>query len=334
MSNNNPKISVIIPAYNIAEYLPRCLDSVLGQTYQNLEVIVVSDGSTDDTDRVIKDYAEKDSRIVPVFKSNSGVSGTRNAGLDIATGDYIGFVDGDDFIELNMYEVLMNNALKYDADISHCGYQMVFPSRVDYYYNTKELRVQEGKQGLIDFLIGEKIEPGIWNKLYRREIISEIRMDTNIQYNEDVLFNFLAFKNAKKAIYEDIPFYHYILRKTSATGVSNLGDNQKTVVDVMYVAKRMLGLSDESIKPYSGKRYLECLITTYRAVMKSEKTFKQKQAKFIRSELKKYKEYVVYLSKAKKTEKILIERLPVLYRMMFSIYYRFFCKTKNKYEVK
>ena len=130
--NCDKKISIIIPAYNIAPYLPRCLDSVLEQTYTNLEIIVVDDGSKDDTRAVIEEYAERDNRIVPVYKENTGVSDTRNKGLDVATGDYIGFIDGDDYIEKNMYEVLMSNAIKYNADISHCGYKLKFPEN-EYY---------------------------------------------------------------------------------------------------------------------------------------------------------------------------------------------------------
>lgn len=127
------KISIIIPVYNIAEYLPRCLDSVLVQTHKNLEIIVVDDGSIDSSKDVINAYAEKDSRIVAIFKENSGVSDTRNKGLEIATGDYIGFVDGDDYIEPDMYEILLKNALKYNADISHCGYKLITPI-TEYYF--------------------------------------------------------------------------------------------------------------------------------------------------------------------------------------------------------
>lgn len=109
---------------------------------------MISDGSTDGTDEVIREYTKKDSRIIPVFKQNSGVSDTRNRGLDIATGDYIGFVDGDDYIEPEMYETLLKNAIENNADISHCGYQMVFPSRVDYYYNTGKRLFRTIRKGL------------------------------------------------------------------------------------------------------------------------------------------------------------------------------------------
>ena len=160
------KISIVVPVYNLQEELPRCLNSILAQSYDNLEVIVVDDGSSDGSRKVICEYSKRDSRIVSLFKENGGVTNARLAGVEIATGDYIGFVDGDDEIESDMYELLINNALKYSADISHCGYQMVFPSRVEYYYNTGRIVQQDKITGLKDLLSGSFVEPGLWNKLY------------------------------------------------------------------------------------------------------------------------------------------------------------------------
>ena len=130
-------ISIIVPAYNIENYIGRCLDSLLHQVYEKLEIVVVNDGSIDDTGRIIDQYADMDQRIVPLHKANGGVFSARLAGIEKATGEYIGFVDGDDYIEPEMFGRLLKNAMKYNTDISHCGYQMVFPDRIDYYYNTR-----------------------------------------------------------------------------------------------------------------------------------------------------------------------------------------------------
>ena len=215
----NGKISAIIPAYNIQEYLGPTLDSVLAQTYENLEIIVVNDGSRDDTGAVADAYAAKDSRIRVIHKENGGVTSARLRGVSEATGDFIGFVDGDDFIEPHMYALLMGNMQAYGADISHCGYQMVFPSRVDYYYNTGRVVSQEGEQGCTDLLNGRFVEPGLGNKLYRRELFAGLAdwMDTSIHINEDLLMNFYLFRQVKKAVFEDVCPYHYVLRKGSAT---------------------------------------------------------------------------------------------------------------------
>ena len=144
-------LSIIIPAYNIESYIGRCLDSLLNQTYEDLEIIVVDDGSTDNTLSIIKEYCNKDDRITVIHKENEGVSVARLTGMKKAKGEYVGFVDGDDIVEQDMFEFLMNNAKKYNADISHCGYVMDFPDgHSDYYYNTGKIIVQNNQRGLKD----------------------------------------------------------------------------------------------------------------------------------------------------------------------------------------
>ena len=164
------KISVIVPVFNIESYIKRCVDSILSQTYPNIEIIIVDDGSTDNSGRIIDDIASTNSSIRVLHKKNGGVTSARLEGVKIASGDWITFVDGDDYIEPDMYEVLMKKAIDYQADISHCGYQMVFPSRVDYYYNTHKQIIQNNQKGLIDLLSGSFIEPGLCNKLFKTKI--------------------------------------------------------------------------------------------------------------------------------------------------------------------
>lgn len=217
----NYLISIIVPAYNIENYIERCIQSILSQSYKNLEVIIVDDGSTDKTPEILDRISESDSRVVVIHKNNGGVSTARLAGIERASGEYIGFVDGDDYIEPDMYEHLLDNALKYNADISHCGYQMIFPDgHVDYYYNTGKLVEQNNLTGIIDLIKGDLVEPGLWNKLYKSEIVKNFSKnslwDVTVKINEDLLMNYLLFKQSNNSIYEDIPFYHYILRKGSA----------------------------------------------------------------------------------------------------------------------
>ncbi len=218
---NTPLISIIIPAYNIEFYLSKTLDSVLKQTYKNIEIILVNDGSTDNTMKIIDEYASNDSRIIPIHKDNGGVTSARLSGIQAANGEWIGFVDGDDYIEPDMYERLMNNALQYNADISHCGYQMILPSgKILYHYNTKRIVVHNNLQGLCDLISGSFIEPGLWNKLYKKSLFHTILendlMDLSIKNTEDLLMNYYLFKESNCAIFEDFCPYHYILRKNSA----------------------------------------------------------------------------------------------------------------------
>ena len=234
-------ISIIIPAYNVQDCLGATLDSVLAQTYGSLEVIVVDDGSTDGTAKIIDAYAARDSRVKAIHKKNGGVTSARLRGLSEATGAYIGFVDGDDLIEPQMYERLHENIVRYHAQISHCGYQMVFPNgRIDYYYNSGKLTLQENRRGCADLLEGTFVEPGLWNKLYRRELFAGLDgwMDKSIRINEDLLMNFYLFRQAKMAVFEDICPYHYVLRKGSAATARLNPHKLRDPVSVLHILHR------------------------------------------------------------------------------------------------
>ncbi len=327
-------ISVIVPAYNIADYLPRCLDSILNQTYNNLEVIVISDGSTDNTNEIITEYAKKDPRIVPIFKENSGVSDTRNKGLDIASGDYIGFVDGDDYIEPEMYEALLSNLLENNADISHCGYQMVFPSRVDYYYNTGKKSIQDNKTGIRDLIVGDYVEPSPCIKIYKKEIIKNLRMPVDIKINEDVLFNFYAFCKSKKSVYEDKPFYHYILRKNSAA-TSKINDYK--LFNPIKVRKEIFEYCcnhyDIDIQSLAYSRYLYSVISLYRTIKNHKLIQKKEQAKLYKSEIKKIKNKFC-ISRRTKIEKFLFFYFTSIHMFVYNFYDKYISNNVNKYEVK
>ena len=168
-------ISVIVPVYNLENYIVRTLDSILSQTYKNIEVIVVDDGSTDSSAKIIDDYADLYRDVIKILHiKNSGVSVARMKGVLAAKGDWIGFTDGDDVIEPDMYERLFDNAQKYNADISHCGYQMVFSDgRINYFHNTDKIRIQDKDTGIKDLLDGSIVEPGLWNKLYKSSLFSD-----------------------------------------------------------------------------------------------------------------------------------------------------------------
>ena len=256
---NTPLISIIIPAYNLDSLLGKTLDCVLAQTYPNLEVIVVDDGSSDNTKMVIRNYAAKDSRIKAIFKENGGVTSARLRGVAEAKGDWIGFVDGDDYIEPQMYERLMLNANKYHADISHCGYQMVFPNRIDYYYNTGRLIYQSNLQGLSDLIAGHFIEPGLCNKLFQKKLFANIDtcMDKSIKNNEDLLMNYWLFKSANSAVYEDFCPYHYIVRQGSA---ANSGINEHKLWDPLYVSKIIYNDVPEELKSVAFQKLIRQLI--------------------------------------------------------------------------
>lgn len=219
------KISIIIPAYNIESHLSGTLDSVLAQTYGNIEIIVVDDGSKDGTGKIIDDYAARDKRIIAIHKENGGVTSARLRGALDATGDWIGFIDGDDYIEPEMYERLLRNAREYDAEISHCGFQRRLPSgRTVLMYGTEKLVTQDNHAGVKDLLEGEFIEPSLVNKLFSRRLmdhfVHNVDFDSTIRINEDLLMNYYLFREARASVYEDVCPYHYISRDGSASRAS------------------------------------------------------------------------------------------------------------------
>ena len=202
-------ISVIIPAYNVAPWLPRCLDSILAQTYPKLEIIVVDDGSADNARQVMEDYAARDGRIRPIFKENGGVTSARLAGVAAATGEWVGFADGDDAIDPDMYRHLLENAHTYDADISHCGHRVEFPDgRVAYVHNTGGLRQQDNLTGLRDLLDGGQVESSLCTKLYRRETVGDIRFPVGTKI-DDEFFTYRVLGNAKRLVRSTRKLYAY-----------------------------------------------------------------------------------------------------------------------------
>lgn len=216
-----PLISIIIPCYNLQNYIKRTLDSVFTQTLSDIEVIAVNDGSKDQTGQILDEYKEKEKRLTVLHKKNEGVTKARLDGIKAAAGDYIGFVDGDDIIDSDMFEHLYNNAIKYSADISHCGYRVTTEDGIRYLYNTEKTVIQTRAQGITDLLQGAFIEPGLCNKIYRTVLFDKLlaseKLDSDIVINEDLLMNFYLFSLSTKSIYEDFCPYNYIKREGSAS---------------------------------------------------------------------------------------------------------------------
>lgn len=225
-------VSVIIPVYNVEKYLPKCLDSVIGQTYKNLEIICVNDGSPDNSAAILESYAEKDGRIRIINQENTGLSGARNTGIEAATGDYIVFLDSDDWMDTETIETAMQYTEK--ADTVMWGYVREFPDKSiekkifdgDRSFDEKETRNLHRR---LAGLTGEELRNPentdalvtAWGKLYMASIIKENNLqfvDTKIIGTEDLLFNMHYFCFAKNCFFIDKPFNHY--RKDNETSLT------------------------------------------------------------------------------------------------------------------
>ncbi|MBE5744190.1 MAG: glycosyltransferase family 2 protein [Clostridiales bacterium] len=212
-------ISVIVPVYNVEPYLERCVNSIINQTYKNLEILLIDDGSTDNSGTICDEYAKKDSRIICVHQQNGGVSKARNEGLSLATGDYIGFIDSDDYIEPNMYELLLNSIEENNADLAICGFKQV---RVDasFKINDADNTVDWSRENVINNfftqgIIKELVYAPV-NKLYKKSLLEGLSFNCKYAMGEDILFLFKCIERVEKITYIQGAYYHYIMREGSA----------------------------------------------------------------------------------------------------------------------
>ena len=216
-------ISVIVPVYNVESYLPKCLDSIIAQTYTDLEILVIDDGSTDRCGAICDSYAERDRRIRVFHTENRGLSAARNLGLDHAKGEYIGFVDSDDWIEPDMYEVLLRKAEETGADIVECGFWKEYPDR--YEEKTRQNLKLTGKAA-VSALLRNELSDGVWNKLWRRQCFETNRFPMGRVF-EDVATTYQVFDAVPLISCVPAAKYHYTYREdslSSSHSMKNLTD--------------------------------------------------------------------------------------------------------------
>lgn len=314
------KISVIIPAYNVAQWLPRCIESVLSQTYQNLEILIIDDGSTDESGMIADSYGQKDARIVVTHQKNAGLVAVREKGIALATGEYVSFVDGDDMIEPEFLEKLLDNALKYNADISHCGMKYCFyDGRVKLHYGTGEIIQYDNLTGLNELFRGQKIEPSLCNKLYRRELLTDSCLDGSVMNNEDLLRNFVLFSRANKSVFEDFCGYQYWRR---AESMSNNGFRTKVCRDILRARFLILENSNEQTKPAAKQSYLNALIFCYNSAIGASADEAKEMRVHCKDELKRLKHDLTALPRSLFIRAVAILNFAFVYHPLYKLHER------------
>lgn len=308
-------ISVIVPVYNGEKTIKDTLKSILAQTYKDIEVIAVNDGSTDNTRQVLEELAENDDRIKIINKENGGVSSARNAGLRAANGDYITFLDADDAIEPDMYKLLIDAMEKYSVDIAHCGYKRIEDGKEVFKSASNKVVEQTHDEALVCAIEGKLFNGGVWNKLYKRNLLDGVFFDESIKINEDLLVNYLAFKNADKSVYIDSAKYIYNMQSESAThSVKKI----KAATDCEKVARIILDNEKNSTHFNSAKKHLfDTLKAKYIAYYYSDEKDKKQVCKEAANEMYEIIKSGVPVSKKDKlicfTEKFLPWLFPLIY---------------------
>ena len=266
-------LSVIVPVYKVEPFLKRCVDSIIHQTYKNLEIILVDDGSPDNCGAICDEYANKDDRIKVIHKENGGQSSARNVGIAIAKGDYIAFVDSDDWIDSDMYETLIGLAEKYDADIAEGSYRFYRPWKVENKVldgdNTGEVRIYSNIEALNTLYFGPQMFGGlaimVWTKIYRTSLLRNLRFVEGYIL-EDVEFTPRAYYFANQVVKIEKSLYNYNIHLGTAS-TSGMGESLLKVKSRIYVRKCLLEFFSQNyvstISEYQERSYYMTLIGAY-----------------------------------------------------------------------
>lgn len=269
-STGSPKLAVIVPVYKVEKYLPKCLDSIINQTYKNLQIICVDDGSPDKCGAILDDYAKKDSRITVIHKANGGLSSARNAALDFLYDiwlkspncflEYITFVDSDDYLDLNAYENLLRN-FDNDIDVISYGFEHVYYNAV--YRENDRLQLSNylglsGKFELTDDLL-PSLNVMVWNKIFRAQIVfrNRICFPQGLIF-EDTFFTPAYLIHSKNVFFDNRYFYKYLIRDDSITGKNSLKNSG--------IALHPMRISKELLEYLSSKKLLESKLSYFLTV--------------------------------------------------------------------
>ena len=263
-----PLISVIVPVYKVEEYLDRCVGSIVDQTYKNLEIILVDDGSPDNCPQICDRWAEKYERIKVVHKENGGLSDARNAGMPIATGEIISFVDSDDWIEPDMFEKMISRMKEDSSDVVSCGVNWVTEEgKLLKCVSVEKNEVLDIVSCMNEIINDNKLKQHVWNKLYKTEIIKHIAFEKG-KYHEDAFWSYQVFGKVNRVSLMRDSFYNYVQRKNSIMGngysARRLDGLDAFEKQCIYVKNYFPELYDNALYVYIGSCYyqLQCAVRT------------------------------------------------------------------------
>lgn len=330
-------VSVVVPVYNVDAYLKKCLNSIVNQTYKKLEIILVDDGSTDTSGKICDEYEKLDNRIRVIHKKNGGLSSARNEGMKLVTGDYVLFVDSDDWIDLDMVEILLAGCVENSAQISICRYREIYKDYIIEKQENIEF-VCSGKEAL-HYHIFERggrysFCYAVWNKLYKKEIISNMEFPQGKHF-EDIGYTSRALYSAERVYYIDKPKYNYVVEREGS--IMNNGFTEHKVMDeLILLDKEISFFRDKNLKEYEDYciDILMSKICFYYAVVMIKKNVKSKDEcyQILRQLHSKYR----FFYKSKKGKKIknvrayLFEKNPMITALLNACLAKMRLPKKNK----
>lgn len=290
----NPLISVIVPVYKVEEFLSKCVDSILAQTYTNLEVFLVDDGSPDNCGKMCDDYAKKDSRIKVIHKENGGLSDARNVAIDVATGEYITFVDSDDYVAPTYVEELYNNISDYSAEVSVCLFRMFNEGTLPVIDETfSEKDCFNGLNAIEQMFYQEKFDTSAWAKMYHRSLF-----ETGIRYPKGLLFEdlpttYLLMYKAKKVAFINKKLYYYLVRSNSIEGSSFTSAKMDSALKIFELMESRQDIISQVPKAYKCRM----LSFAFHILLKMPEDFSSKEILFNR--IRSYRKTVLLDNKAR-----------------------------------
>lgn len=310
-------VSIILPCYNVAKYLDKNIKSLLNQTYKNIELIYVNDGSKDDTLSILNKFAKLDNRVIVVDKLNGGVSTARNAGIQVASGEYITFCDPDDYVSPIYIESQVKTLEKYNADVCVCKYKKIKEnSNLKFKEKTINKIIEYNTEEAISQLLsGVLFDVCCWNKMFKAELIKDLTFNEDIYYAEDVHFCYFAFKRIKKLVYNPTILYAYVKRKGSLVK-SKFNEKKLTGLDGIHQIIVDCEENFPNVSKVASAWYclvhLEMIYYTYRD--------KWKNYKVIKKLLNTMKENIPYLKQSKIIQNYRRKLVPIAYVLFKKIY--------------
>lgn len=288
--NNKKLISVVVAVYNVEKYIAKCIDSLLAQSYGNLEIILVDDGSTDHSGEICDAYAEKNKAVKVLHKENGGLSSARNTGIACSNGELIGFVDGDDIVDKEMYDKLYSNLLLTNSDISICGRYYVYgDSKKIIRYNEKPgIQVMDSKSAIKKMNSFSSFDMAAWDKLYKRALFNSIKFPEN-KLSEDYFIMYKLFLNAERICYTPEPLYYYVQRQNS------ISHTKKINYDFIEAAKQQMVEVEKiypELKDILHTAYASANMTVYDFYLKQHMLCPYVQQKKMQGNVKKNLKYI------------------------------------------